>query len=68
MITGLKNTGGSMTRMSAEKVKAKLDTHEAVCAERWLETITRIKRLEAIFIAFSGATMIMLVTIIIKQL
>jgi hypothetical protein len=68
MITGLKNTGGSMARMSAEKVKSKLDTHEAVCAERWLETITRIKRLEAIFIAFSGATMIMLVTIIIKQL
>jgi hypothetical protein len=57
-----------MARMSAEKVKSKLDTHEAVCAERWLETITRIKRLEAIFIAFSGATMIMLVTIIIKQL
>ena len=57
-----------MTRVSAEKVKAKLDTHEAVCAERWKETILRIKRLEAIFIAFSGATMLMLVTIIIKQL
>jgi len=57
-----------MVRTSADKVKAKLDTHEAVCAERWLETITRIKRLEAIFVAFSGATMIMLVTIIIKQL
>jgi hypothetical protein len=45
-----------MTRISAERVKAKLDTHEAVCAERWKETILRIKRLEAIFIAFSGAT------------
>ena len=57
-----------MTRMSAEKVKSKLDTHEAVCAERWKETITRIKRLEAVFIAFSGTSMVMLVTIIIKQL
>ena len=57
-----------MTRISAERVKAKLDTHEAVCSERWKETILRIKRLEAIFIAFSGATMLMLVTIIIKQL
>tara|TARA_R100000951_G_scaffold29904_2_gene25842 strand:- start:6656 stop:6829 length:174 start_codon:yes stop_codon:yes gene_type:complete len=57
-----------MSRMSAERVQAKLDTHEAVCAERWKETILRIKRLEAIFIAFSGATMLMLVTIIIKQL
>jgi hypothetical protein len=35
--------------MSANQVKAKLDTHEAVCAERWKETITRIKRLEAVF-------------------
>ena len=57
-----------MARVSAERVHAKLDTHEAVCAERWKETILRIKRLEAIFIAFSGATMLMLVTIIIKQL
>ena len=55
-------------KVSANQVKAKLDTHEAVCAERWKETILRIKRLEAIFIAFSGATMLMLVSIIIKQL
>ena len=57
-----------MARISADKVKAKLDTHEAVCAERWKETITRIKRLEAVFIAFSGTSMIMLITIIIKQM
>ena len=57
-----------MVRVSAEKVKAKLDTHEAVCAERWKETITRIKRLEAVFIAFSGTSMVMLATIIIKQI
>ena len=54
--------------MSANQVKAKLDTHEAVCAERWKETITRIKRLEAVFIAFSGTSMVMLATIIIKQI
>ena len=29
------------------EVAADLDKHEAVCAERWLETISRIKRLEA---------------------
>ena len=55
-------------KVSANQVKAKLDTHEAVCAERWKETITRIKRLEAVFIAFSGTSMIMLATIIIKQI
>ena len=28
------------------EVKHQIDTHEAVCAERWLETVNRIKRLE----------------------
>jgi|TARA_R110002051_G_scaffold3603_1_gene19571 hypothetical protein len=54
--------------VSANQVKAKLDTHEAVCAERWLETVARLKRLETVLLAVSGATMIMLMTIIIKQL
>ena len=51
-----------------DKVKAKLDTHEAVCSERWLEIISRVKRLETIFIAFSGTMMVMLATMLIKQL
>ena len=54
--------------MTTAEINTELLQHEAVCAERWKETILRIKRLEAIFIAFSGATMLMLVTIIIKQL
>ena len=57
-----------MARVSANQVKSKLDTHEAVCAERWLETVARLKRLETVLLAVSGATMIMLMTIIIKQL
>ena len=57
-----------MPSVSANQVKAKLDTHEAVCAERWLETVARLKRLETVLLAVSGATMIMLMTIIIKQL
>ena len=51
-----------------EKVKAKLDTHEAVCSERGLEISSRVKRLETIFIAFSGTIMVMLATMLIKQL
>lgn len=39
------------------EVKSQIDTHEAVCAERWKETIIRIKRLEAILIG-TAATMI----------
>jgi hypothetical protein len=55
-----------MASLSAMQIKAQLDTHEAVCAERWKSTITRLKRLEMIMIGFSGAIMILLATIIIK--
>ena len=39
-----------MARTNVEKVEARLNTHEAVCAERWKETILRIRRLEHIMI------------------
>jgi hypothetical protein len=53
-----------MARVSAEKVGAKLETHEAVCAERWKETILRIKRLEHIMIGAAGTIIIMLITML----
>lgn len=46
-----------MSRPNIHEVKSQIDTHEAVCAERWKETIIRIKRLEAILIG-TAATMI----------
>ena len=46
-----------MIRPNIHEVKSQIDTHEAVCAERWKETIIRIKRLEAILIG-TAATMI----------
>tara|TARA_B100000085_G_C18460997_1_gene478931 strand:+ start:48 stop:221 length:174 start_codon:yes stop_codon:yes gene_type:complete len=46
-----------MSRLNIHEVKSQIDTHEAVCAERWKETIIRIKRLEAILIG-TAATMI----------
>ena len=51
----------------AKKADSKLNTHEAVCAERWKETITRIKRIEAIMTGFSGSTIIILVTMLWRQ-
>ncbi len=55
-----------MTRISAERVKAKLDTHEAVCAERWKETIIRIKRIEHIMIGTSGTAIILLIGLLVR--
>jgi hypothetical protein len=49
-----------MSRPSVQDVKGQIDTHEAVCAERWRETITRIKRLEmAVFGTLTGVLAIL---------
>jgi hypothetical protein len=52
--------------VKASEVKAKLDTHEAVCAERWKETILRIKRIEHIMIVTAGTMIIMMIGLLIR--
>jgi hypothetical protein len=37
-----------------------------VCAERWRETILRIKRLEAVMIGSAGGIILLLATIVTK--
>jgi hypothetical protein len=50
-----------MTKPTAMSVQAQIDTHEAVCAERWKETILRIKRIEHILIGQAAALIVLLV-------
>ena len=45
---------------TVKDVSATLNTHEAVCAERWKETIERIKRLEMVMVGSAGAVIILL--------
>ena len=52
-----------MARPTVTEVKHQIDTHEAVCAERWQETVNRIKRLEVVFISASGAIILLLLNI-----
>ena len=47
-------------------VDAKLNTHEAVCAERWKETVERIKRLEMVMIGSAGAVIVLMAGVIWK--
>ena len=54
-----------MSKPTVMSVQAQVDTHEAVCAERWKETILRIKRIEHIMIATAGTTILLLIGIII---
>ena len=56
-----------MQKKSVNDVQHQLDTHEAVCAERWKETILRIKRIEAIMIGTAGAVILLLITILVSD-
>jgi hypothetical protein len=51
---------------TADKVAAQLDTHEAVCAERYLGINARLKRLEGILIACAGTMIVLLLGIALK--
>ena len=53
-----------MNKPTVTKVASKRETHEAVCAERWKETIIRIKRLEHIMIGAAGTIIILLSTMV----
>jgi len=52
--------------VKASEVKAQIDTHEAVCAERWKETILRIKRIEHILIGTAATMLLFMASIILK--
>ena len=49
-----------------ESIEARLNTHEAVCAERYNGIWSRLKRLETILITSFGAIIALLVTLVMK--
>ena len=55
-----------MTKTTVTDVKSQIDTHEAVCAERWKETILRIKRIEHIMIGTAGTMILLLLSVILR--
>lgn len=57
-----------MSRPTVHEVKAQIDTHEAVCAERWLETINRVKRLELIMMSSAGAIIALLLSLVFDRI
>ena len=40
-----------MAKMTVATVNTRIESHEAVCAERWLEIINRVKRVEHFIVA-----------------
>lgn len=57
-----------MRKPTVQSIKAELDTHEAVCAERWKETILRIKRIESILIAAAGTIILLLIGLLTRSI
>lgn len=57
---------GARVMATTNDLEARLNTHEAVCAERWTETILRIKRIEHILIGAAGAIILLLLGIVLK--
>tara|TARA_R110000868_G_scaffold382834_1_gene649483 strand:+ start:359 stop:529 length:171 start_codon:yes stop_codon:yes gene_type:complete len=56
-----------MANLTVKDVSGKLKTHEAVCAERFRETLSRIKRLELVMISSAGAVILLMVGMIWKM-
>ena len=51
---------------SIDQVKGQLDTHEAVCAERYAGINARLKRLEQILIGSAGFIIVLLLSLVLK--
>lgn len=49
-----------------DSIEVRLEAHEAVCGERWKETILRIKRIEAVMISATAGIIAMLVAVLMK--
>jgi hypothetical protein len=58
------------TAASAHKridtIEVRLEAHEAVCGERWKETILRIKRIEAVMIGAASGIIGLLVAVLMR--
>jgi uncharacterized protein len=55
-----------MAKPSVQSVKSELDTLTALSQERFIELLNRTKRLETVLIGTASATIILLISIILK--
>jgi len=56
-----------MSKMTIAQVNSKIEKHEAVCAERWRETIYRIKRLEFLILTTLLSIIVGMASILSRQ-
>ena len=56
-----------MSKPTAASVKAELDTLTAVSQERFIELLSRVKRLEAVLVGSAGTTIVLLITVLVRD-
>ena len=54
-----------MSKLTAASVKAELDTLSAVSQERFIELLSRVKRLETIMVGSAGTTIVLLIGVLL---
>lgn len=52
--------------IKASEVKSQIDTHEAVCTERWRETLSRLRRLEQIMLGTTATMIVMMAGLLMR--
>ena len=48
-------------------VKAELDTHSVLSQERFIELLSRVKRLETIMVGSAGTTIVLLIGVMLSK-
>ena len=56
-----------MSKPTAASVKAELDTLSAVSQERFIELLSRVKWLEAVLVGSAGTTIVLLLTVLVRD-
>ena len=52
--------------IKASEVKSQIDIHEAVCSERYLQTLSRLKRLEQIMLGTTASMILMMAGLLLR--
>ena len=55
-----------MSKPTAQSVKAELDTLTVLSQERFIELLSRVKRLEAIMVGSAGTTIVLLIGVLLS--
>jgi hypothetical protein len=53
-------------KATAAQINARVNTHEAVCEERYANLNRRLQRLESILIGSAGATLLLLLSLVFR--